>query len=257
MKAKMIKFNRLLVGIVYLTVMFSCVEQEEQLTEESPPDPLPSWNEGETKQRILDFVSDVTDPASANFVEIKDRVATFDNDGNLWSEQPLYFQLIFALDQVKLMAADHPEWSNTQPFQAVLEDDKQALLASGEKGIFALVMATHAGMTQSEFQTSVKDWLNTATHPRFDRPYNQLIYQPMLELLEHLRNNKFKTFIVSGGGVDFMRPWVEEAYGFPPEQVVGSSGKLEYVVEDGTPVIRKLPEIDFIDDKEGKTSRHC
>ena len=215
-------------------------------------DALPSWNQGATKSAIVDFVEDVTDPSSPNYVPPADRIATFDNDGNLWSEQPLYFQLIFALDRVKALAPDHPEWQELQPFKAVLEDDRETLLESGEHGILELVMATHAGMTPDGFQQTVQEWLKTARHPRFDQPYNKMIYQPMLELLEYLRAHDFKTFIVSGGGVEFMRAWVEEAYGIPPEQVVGSSIKTEFIMEDGQPLIRRLPEIDFIDDKAGK-----
>ena len=215
-------------------------------------DALPSWNPGATKSAIVDFVEDVTDPNSPNFVPPADRIATFDNDGNLWSEQPLYFQLIFAIDRVKALAPDHPEWQEQQPFKAVLEDDRAALLESGEHGILELVMATHAGIAPDEFQQTVQEWLKTARHPRFDQPYNKMIFQPMLELLEYLRAHDFKTFIVSGGGIEFMRAWVEEAYGIPPEQVVGSSVKTEFVMEDGKASIRRLPEIDFIDDKAGK-----
>jgi phosphoserine phosphatase len=215
-------------------------------------DPLPSWNEGKTKSAIIDFVEDVTNSSSPNFIEVADRIATFDNDGNLWSEQPMYFQLFFAIDRVKQLAPAHPEWKSKQPFKAVLEDDIPSLLASGEHGLLDLVMATHAGLTTEEFSVIVKDWLSASTHPRFNQPYTKLIYQPMLELLEYLRTNDFKTFIVSGGGVEFMRAWVEEAYGIPANQVVGSSIKTEFEYTDGKAVIRRLPEIDFIDDKEGK-----
>jgi len=230
----------------------ACNQVETTQVIEDTYDPLPSWNEGANKSAILEFVESVTDPGSQSFVEIRDRIATFDNDGNLWSEQPLYFQMIFALDRIKQMAPDHPEWKSKQPYQAVLEDDMQTVMESGEHGILELVMATHAGMSPDEFQTLVNEWLRNSSHPRFAKPYNSLIYQPMLELLEFLRANEFKTFIVSGGGVDFMRAWVEDAYGIPSDQVVGSSGKTEFVVENGTPVLRKLPELDFIDDKEGK-----
>ncbi len=215
-------------------------------------DPLPSWNEGKAKSAIINFVDEVTDPKSSNFVEVADRIATFDNDGNLWSEQPMYYQLIFAIDRVKQLAAEHPDWKTQQPFQAVLENDIPALLSSGHKGLLDLVMATHAGITAEEFDKIVKEWLSGSNHPRFHQPFNKLIYQPMLELLTYLRANDFKTFIVSGGGVDFMRTWVTEAYGIPPDQVVGSSIKTAFDYNDGNPVIRRLPEIDFIDDKEGK-----
>lgn len=215
-------------------------------------DPLPSWNEGKTKAAIIDYIKDVTNKESANFIPEIDRIATFDNDGNLWSEQPAYFQLFFAMDRVKELAKDHPEWQNKQPFKAVLENDMKTLIASGEKGIMELVMATHAGITTDEFELLVKNWLETAQHPRFNKPYNQLIYQPMLELLDYLRTNDFKTFIVSGGGIEFMRPWVEEAYGIPKDQVVGSSIATKYDYNNGSPVIRRLSKIDFIDDKAGK-----
>lgn len=215
-------------------------------------DPLPSWNEGKTRAAIIDYIKDVTNKESANFIPEIDRIATFDNDGNLWSEQPAYFQLFFAMDRVKELAKDHPEWQNKHPFKAVLENDMKTLIASGEKGIMELIMATHAGITTDEFELLVKNWLETAQHPRFNKPYNQLIYQPMLELLDYLRANDFKTFIVSGGGIEFMRPWVEEAYGIPKDQVVGSSIATEYDYNNGAPVIRRLSKIDFIDDKAGK-----
>ena len=247
----MLKITPLAVFVFFLLVS-ACSQEQVVETIEEFTDPLPSWEDDSVKYRIIQFVVEVTDPDHENFVPEKDRVATFDNDGNLWSEQPLYFQMIFALDRIKEMASDHPEWQNQQPYQAVLEDDMNAIMESGEHGILELVMATHAGMTTDEFKQTVRQWLTTARHPRFNQPYNQLIYQPMLELLTYLRDNQFKTYIVSGGGVDFMRAWVEEAYGIPPDQVVGSSGKTELVFEDGIPVIRKLPEIDFIDDKAGK-----
>jgi hypothetical protein len=184
---------------------------------------------------------------------VADRIACFDNDGTLWSEQPLYFQFVFALDQIKLMAPKHPEWKTKQPFKALLQGDVKAALSGGEKAIVEIVMATHAGMTTEEFDTNVKTWMATAKHPRTGKPYNEMIFQPMVELLSYLRANGYKTFIVSGGGVDFMRPWVEQAYGISPDQVVGSSGKVKYDAKDGTtPVLIKLPELNFIDDKAGK-----
>lgn len=216
-------------------------------------DPLASWNDGATKQSIVEFVESVTDVASPMFVDPAERIAVFDNDGTLWSEQPLYFQLQFALDRVKTLAGEHPEWATQQPFKAVLENDQEALLAAtGMRGLLDLVMATHSGMTTEEFEEIVDEWIGTARHPRFDRPYNELVFQPMLELLAYLRANEFKTFIISGGGVEFMRPWVEEVYGIPPEQVVGSSIKVEFEIMDGQPVLRRLPEIDFLDDKADK-----
>lgn len=216
-------------------------------------DPLPSWNDGAPKKAILDFVARVTTQGGADFVPPAERIATFDNDGTLWCEQPYYFQLAFAFDQVKAMAPRHPEWKHEQPFKAVLGGDKQALADAGQKGLLQIVAATHSGMTTDAFSKSVLDWLATARHPRFNRPYNSLVYQPMLELLAYLRANGFKTFIVSGGGVEFMRPWVDKAYGIPPEQVVGSSGVVKYQIgADGKPELMKEAKIDFIDDGPGK-----
>ena len=215
-------------------------------------DPLPSWSDGANKQSIMDFVQQVTSPDSADFVPTAERIAVFDNDGTLWSEKPVYFQLLFAIDRVKQMAPQHPEWKSTQPFKAVLDNDMDALADSGKKGLLELVMATHAGMTTAEFEKVASDWLATARHPRFKRPYTELVFQPMLELLDYLRANGFKTFIVSGGGIEFMRPWTEAVYGIPPEQVVGSRIKIELQLRDGIPVLVRLPEISFIDDKEGK-----
>jgi hypothetical protein len=215
-------------------------------------DPLSSWNEGQTKQAIIKFVQEVTNKSSPKYVSPEQRIATFDNDGTLWCEQPMYFQGFFALDRVKALAPQHPEWKERQPFKAILENDMKALAATGEKGMAEIMMTTHAGMTTGEFEKIVKDWLATAKHPRFKRPFTDLIYQPMLELLAYLRENGFKTYIVSGGGVEFMRPWTEKVYGIPPEHVVGSSVKLKLEMRDGKPVLMRLPEIDFIDDGPGK-----
>ena len=215
-------------------------------------DPLPSWNEGATKTAIMDFVGKATSEGSADFVPLADRIAVFDNDGTLWSEKPLYFQLQFAIDRVKQLAPFHPEWQTQQPFQAVLEGDDEALVASGKRGLLQLIMATHAGMTTDEFRDVVTEWLQSARHPRFDQPYQNLVYQPMLELLDYLRDNDFKTYIVSGGGIEFMRVFAEEVYGVPPEQVIGSSIKTEFEVRDEGPVLVRMAELDFIDDKEGK-----
>jgi len=215
-------------------------------------DPLPSWNDGAAKQTIVNFVTAVTRDGSPDFVPVPQRIATFDNDGTLWCEHPMYAQLAFALDRVKAMAPLHPEWKDKQPFKAVLERDMKTLAESGERGLVELVMVTHAGMTSNEFAKIVTDWLAAARHPRFNRPYTELIYQPMLELLAYLRANGFKTFIVSGGGVEFMRPWTERVYGVPPEQVVGSSIKTKFEMRDGRPELFRLPEINFIDDKAGK-----
>jgi phosphoglycolate phosphatase-like HAD superfamily hydrolase len=215
-------------------------------------DVLPSWNEGASRTAIVGFVERVTKEGSADYLAPEDRIAVFDNDGTLWSEKPAYFQLLFAIDRVKALAPQHPEWKEKQPFKAVLENDMEALAASGEEGLLQLVMATHAGMTTTEFETVVQDWIATAEHPKFKRPYTRLVFQPMLELLDYLRDNGFRTFIVSGGGIEFMRPWVQQVYGIPPEQVVGSSIKVEYEMRDESPVLVRLPEIDFIDDKAGK-----
>lgn len=214
-------------------------------------DPLPSWNEGATKTSITSFVARVT-AQGPDFVPADQRIATFDNDGTLWIEQPTYVQFAFIFDRVKALAPQNPAWANTQPFKAVLDGDMHALAASGEKGLVELMAATHAGMTTDEFAKIVSGWLATARHHRFQRPYTELIYQPMLELLAYLRTNGFKTFIVSGGGIEFMRPWTERVYGIPPEQVVGSSIKTRFEMRDGQPVLFRLPEINFIDDKAGK-----
>jgi phosphoserine phosphatase len=215
-------------------------------------DPLPSWNDGKAKQSIVAFVEKVTKEGSPDFVPVEERIATFDNDGTLWAEQPMYFQLIFALDRVKALAPQHPEWKDKEPFVSLLKGDMKGALAGGEPAISQIVMATHAGMTTEEFEKIVKDWIVTAKHPKTRRPYTEMVYQPMLELLAYLRTNGFKTFIVSGGGVEFMRPWTEKVYGIPPEQVIGSSIKTRFEVRDGKPVLVRLPEITFIDDKAGK-----
>jgi len=221
-------------------------------TDEPAGDPLPSWNEGAARSAIVEFVERVTTEGSADFVPREARIATFDNDGCLWSEKPVYFQLLFAIDRVRALASEHPEWVDRQPFKGALEGDLEAVLATGKHGLLELVMASHAGMTTTEFEAIVKNWLATARHPELDRPYTELVYQPMLELLDYLRAHDFKTFITSGGGIEFMRPWVEKVYGIPPEQVIGSSIKVEFQERDGEPVLMRLPEIDFIDDKHGK-----
>lgn len=244
----------LIISMAALTL--SCNSSKKEGSEPSEniiaSDPLPSWNEGPTKKSIIDFVTKTTKEGSADFIQIADRIACFDNDGTLWSEQPLYFQLSFALDRVKVMAPQHPEWRTTQPFQALLEGDIKTALAGGEKSLMEIVMATHSGMPTDEFEKAVKDWMASATHPKTGKHYNEMIYQPMVELLNYLRAGEYKTFIVSGGGVDFMRPWVEQAYGISPYQVIGSSGKVKYDTLNGQPFLIKLPAINFIDDKEGK-----
>lgn len=213
-------------------------------------DPLPSWNEGVNKSAILNFVKSATDSSSESFVEIKNRIAVFDNDGTLWSEQPMYFQLAFALDQIKKLAPEHPEWNETEPFKSVLAGDMASVMKQGEGALIQLVLATHGDVTADDFETRVKEWMATARHPRFDRPYTDLIFQPMLEVLEYLRANDFKTFIVSGGGIGFMRPVTNQLYGIPAEQVMGSMMKVEYDKENK--VINRYPELSFIDDKAGK-----
>jgi hypothetical protein len=215
-------------------------------------DPLPSWNSGKSKQSIVEFVAKVTKKGSADFVPISERIATFDNDGNLWAEQPMYFQLFFAVDRVKALAPRHPEWKTEEPFASLLKGDVKNVLAGGMDSVGKILMASHAGLTTEEFEEIVVDWVASARHPITKRPYTEMVYQPMLELLTFLRANDFKTFIVSGGGIEFMRPWTERVYGIPPEQVVGSSIKTEFRIIDGKPVLMRLPEVDFIDDKEGK-----
>jgi len=215
-------------------------------------DQLPSWNDGATKKSITDFIAKVTKEGSADFVPPAERIATFDNDGTLWCEQPLYFQLLFALDRVKALAPQHPEWKTKEPFASLLRGDVKGALAGGEHAMLEIIIVTHAGMTTAEFEKIVADWIETAKHPKFKRPYTECVYQPMIELLAYLRANGFKTFIVSGGGIEFMRPWTEKVYGIPPEQVVGSSIKTKYETRDSKPVLVRLPEMNFIDDKAGK-----
>jgi hypothetical protein len=215
-------------------------------------DALPSWNDGATKNAINEFVSRVTVQGGPDFVLPAERIAVFDNDGTLWLEQPMYVQLAFALDRVKTLASQHPEWKDKQPFKAVLEGDMKALAEAGEHGLVELIMASHAGMSTNEFEKITAEWLASARDPRFKRPYTELVYQPMLELLAYLRANGFKTFIVSGGGIEFMRPWTERIYGVPSEQVIGSSIKTRFEMRDGRPILFRFPEMNFIDDKAGK-----
>jgi hypothetical protein len=233
-----------------LAALFCGVTSQNTLAQS---DPLPSWNEGAVKKSITDFVSRVTTQGGADFIPVEQRIATFDNDGTLWCEQPVYFQVAFAFDRVKAMAPQHPEWKTTQPFKAILDKDMKALTAAGEKGLLQIMTVTHTGITTDKFSKIVLDWTASARHPRFNRPYIELVYQPMLELLSYLRANGFKTFIVSGGGIEFMRPWVAKVYGIPPEQVVGSSGEVKFQFgADGKPELMKLAKIEFVDDGPGK-----
>lgn len=215
-------------------------------------DPLPSWNEGKAKQAILSFVTQTTTKGSSQFVEPAKRIAVFDNDGTLWGEQPLYFQLVYAIDRIKAMAPEHPEWKSKEPYASILKGDLKGALSGGKPALMEMIAATHTGITHEQFQQSVRDWLKTARHPKTKRAYNEMIYQPMLEVLDLLRANGYKTYIVSGGGIDFMRVFAEETYGIPPEQVMGSSLKAKYEIRDGKPAIVKLPEVHFVDDKAGK-----
>lgn len=214
--------------------------------------PLPSWNNTAPKKAIISFVERVTKQGGPEFVPPSERIAAFDNDGTLWVEQPIYTQFAFAIDRVKALAPKHPEWKTEQPFKAVLENDRKTLLASGEAGIMKIIAASHAGMTEDEFASIVTEWMATSKHPRFKRPYTECVYQPMLELLAYLRANEFKTYIVTGGGVEFIRPWAEKVYGVPPEQVIGSSIKDKFELHDGQPVLFRLPQVNFIDDGPGK-----
>jgi phosphoserine phosphatase len=213
---------------------------------------LPSWLEGPSKQAVLSFIEKTTMQGSPDFVPFAQRIAVFDNDGTLWSEQPIYVQLAFTMDRVKALAPQHPEWKTTQPFQSVLENDLKGVLASGHKGLFELIAATHAGVDHETFRNTVEAWLKTARHPRTGRLYTEMVYQPMLELLAHLETRGYKTYIVSGGGIEFMRPWTEMVYGIPPERVIGSSIKTKFEIVAGQPQLIGLPELQFIDDGKNK-----
>ncbi len=247
------------ISFVVLFVLIGCkkeatiVQKEKSIASIEGTVSLSSWNEGKSKQAIIDFVTKTTTEGNPDFVPAEDRIACFDNDGTLWSEQPMYFQLAFAIDQVKLLAPKHPEWKTKQPFKAIMEGDMKTALSGGEKALIQLLMASHTNMTTDAYAKSVANWIATATHPVTKKHYNEMVYQPMVELLDYLRDNGYKTFIVSGGGIDFMRVWAEKAYGIPSYQVVGSSVKTKYEVgADGKPFLMKLPELNFNDDKEGK-----
>jgi phosphoglycolate phosphatase-like HAD superfamily hydrolase len=252
-----LKNSFLIVCAALLTA--SCAHQAqvaaplEQATQsQAVTDPLPSWNDGAARTAILEFVAAVTDEKSPDYVEPAARIATFDNDGTLWVEYPLYTQVMFALDRTRQLAPQHPEWQTTQPFKAVIEGDMATVAASGSDGLIPIVLATHSGMTTDEFAGQVSEWLASARHPKFNRPYTECVYQPQLELLTYLRANGFKTFIVSGGSIEFMRPMTEKTYGIPPEQVVGTSLVTEYEIRNGEPVLMRRPKINFINDKAGK-----
>ena len=247
----MLKFLGRRVALIALLGLFLC-GPGAMLARAAASDPLPSWNDGPTKQSILDFVARVTKEGGPDYVAPKDRLATIDNDGTLWVEQPIYTQFAFAIDEVKAQANKHPEWKTTEPFKSILAGDVKGLAASGEKGMVEVMAATHSGMTTTDFDKTVKAWLGTAKHPRFKVLYTDLIYQPMLELLDYLRANGFKTFIVSGGGVEFMRDFADKTYGIPPEQVIGSSGVTQYQMWDASPVLVKQPKVLFVDDGPGK-----
>ena len=236
----------------YAAVLALCAFLFVAVGANAQTDPLSSWNAGPAKKAIIDFVQVTTDKSNPKFIPPAERIATFDNDGTLWVEQPMYFQFLFALDRVKALAPNHPEWKNKEPFASLLKGDLKGALAGGERAMLEIVMVTHAGMSTEDFEQIVKDWLATAKHPKTKKPYTEMVYQPMVELLTYLRANGFKTFIVSGGGIEFMRPWTEKVYGIPPEQVVGSSIKTKYEMGSGKPVLLRLPEINFIDDKTGK-----
>lgn len=241
--------------LILLLVLIACKPsgspKDEPAEAVAAPEPLPSWQEP-VAEEIMNYVQAVTDSSSADFIPVKERIATFDNDGTLWSEQPLYFQLFFVFDRIKEMAPQHPEWRETQPYQAVLEGDMETLMSFGVEGLLELAMATHAGLTTEEFDRSVSAWIDTSKHPQKNVLFTELIYQPMQELIDYLEDHDFKVFIVSGGGIDFMRVWVEDIYGLPKDQVVGTSIKKEYDYNEGQPVIRRLAEMDLIDDKGGK-----
>ncbi len=239
--------RRIPLAICLVAVCFGCCVTYAQ-------DPLPSWNDSAAKTALIDFVDRVTYESDDDgyYVPPKDRIAVFDNDGTLWCEQPFYSQFAFAIDQVKLDAAQHPEWQEKEPFKSILAGDLKLAFSGGEKALLELVAATHANITTDEFNERVRTWLKTAHHPRFHQPYNKCVYQPMIEVLDYLRANGFKTFIVSGGGAEFMRVWAEEAYGIPPQQVIGSCGKLKFEMRDGKPILLKLPAVDFVDDGPGK-----
>lgn len=245
--------------VFLLSTLFSCAPKNDgQSTKqvainEKATEILPSWNDSKNKTDIINYVKAVTDKNSKSFIPVVDRIAVFDNDGTIWSEQPAYFQLFFAMDRIKELAPQHPEWKDQPALKAVLDNDMKALGAAGMKGVMQVIMVSHTGMTSEEYISIVEDWIKTAKHPTKAQAYNTLVYKPMMELLAYLRANDFKTYIVSGGGVEFMRPIISELYGIPNEQIIGSSVKTEYDYNNGNPVVNRLPELDFLDDGGGKT----
>ncbi|WP_224483330.1 HAD family hydrolase [Robertkochia aurantiaca] len=247
-----------LLSILLILYIYGCKSPEKQSANpaESPGSEkialLPSWNEGPAKQQIMEFVRKATTEGDSGFIPVSQRIAVFDNDGTLWAEKPVYFQLLFAIDRVKDLADEHPEWQNEQPFKAILENDMETLSQIGHKELFKIIMATHSDTTAEEFRNIVNDWMAKARHPKTDRPFTEMVYQPMLELIDYLKAHDFKTYIVSGGGIEFMRAWVEDVYGTPPSHVIGSSIKSAFAVQEGKPVIKRLPDMEFLDDKEGK-----
>ena len=247
-----LKKNLLAAALVAAVAFTTTIARAQDPSTSLGTGPLPSWNDDAAKKSIIDFVEKVTKEGSPDFVPPNERIATFDNDGTLWCEKPLPVQLYFALDRVKALAPQHPEWKTKEPFASILKGDLKSAAAGGERALVDLIMATHTGNTTEEFEQIVKDWIATANHPKTGRHYTEMVYQPMLEVLAYLRTNGFKTFIVSGGGIEFMRPWAEKTYGIPPEQVVGSSVKTKFELRDGQPVLVRLPEVNFNDDKGGK-----
>lgn len=249
--------RKLVVLSIVLSTLFACSEEKtkEDSKKESKvqkTDPLPSWNEGENKKRIIQFVENAKDEANENFIPVDKRIATFDNDGTLWAEKPVYFQLIFALGQIHKMAENHPEWKDEAPYKHVLNKDMESLLKEGKEGLMKIIMTTHADISVEEFQKQVKEWLGVAKHPKFNVLYSEMTYLPMQELIDYLKANDFKVYIVSGGGIDFMRAWAPETYGIPEEQIIGTSLKSEFVKNDTGTVVMKQGELEFLDDKEGK-----
>ncbi len=247
------KQNFSILFLLIFSLFYACTttEKEEQTTP-VVGEVLPSWNTGNVKTEIMEFVEEVCDSSSVNFIPIADRIATFDNDGTLWAEQPMYFQLLFAIQRIKDMAPEHPEWTKEEPYKSILTEDFESLMKQGPSALYSLIYTSHAGNTTEEFEQIVSKWISTAKHPTSQKLYTEMVYQPMLELINYLQQKRFKVFIVSGGGLDFMRAWCEDVYGIPKDQVVGSTTVTEYDYNKGEPVIRRKAEMEFLNDKEGK-----